>query len=150
MEFTSYTPNNWFWIVAGDTSRAWSSAATAYVSQWDETRLTRIASEAELRDVLRVYGIQGPSPTTDDYGAAIQAHIEATAKARGYLDAVTCASYAASTVPRWRADAMAFIPWRDAAWSYAYEQLARVEAAQRPQLTVAALIVELPSISWPE
>jgi hypothetical protein len=55
-----YSPLDWFWIVGGDQSRAWSSASSAYVTEWDADRVTRITSEAELRDVLRPYGVSGP------------------------------------------------------------------------------------------
>lgn len=61
-----FTPRDWFWIVGGDTSRAWSSAAGAYVETWDADRLTPIASEAELADVLRGYGLSGPIATAAD------------------------------------------------------------------------------------
>jgi hypothetical protein len=27
-----FTPRDWFWIVGGDETRAWSSAAAAYVT----------------------------------------------------------------------------------------------------------------------
>lgn len=47
-----YTPSNWFWIVAGDDTRAWSSSAKAFVATFPADKTTRIASEAELRDVL--------------------------------------------------------------------------------------------------
>ena len=60
MIIPDYTPENWHWIVAGDDTRAWSSAANAYVTEWPADRVTRIASEAELRDVLAVYGLRGP------------------------------------------------------------------------------------------
>ena len=58
---TDYNPRNWYWIVGGEESHLWSSAAAAYVPQTDKTFSawfnagnypTRIASEAELRDVL--------------------------------------------------------------------------------------------------
>ena len=51
---------DWFWIVAGDTSRAWSSKAGAYVTKWPKDRQTHIVSEAELSEVLLARGISGP------------------------------------------------------------------------------------------
>lgn len=57
---SEYNPKNWYWIVGGDVSRAWSSASGAYVETWPETRCTRIANEPELIDVLASYGIDGP------------------------------------------------------------------------------------------
>jgi len=48
-----YNPENWHWIVAGDESRYYSSAARGYVEPVPGVLVTRIASEAELWDVLR-------------------------------------------------------------------------------------------------
>jgi hypothetical protein len=56
----TYSPTNWFWIVGGDTSRAWSSAANAYVADYSADRVSRIASEDELSEVLRPYQLLGP------------------------------------------------------------------------------------------
>jgi len=48
----SYTPQDWHWVVGSDDERAWSSATVDWVASWPADRVTRIASEAELRDVL--------------------------------------------------------------------------------------------------
>lgn len=61
-----YEPAAWFWIVGGDTSRAWSSAAGAYVASWDAARVTRIASASDLSDVLGYYGLPGPIVRASD------------------------------------------------------------------------------------
>ena len=58
-----YNPSDWFWIVGGDETRAWSSAAGAYVTVWDAERTTRIASGEELSEVLRPHGLTGPVVT---------------------------------------------------------------------------------------
>lgn len=56
-----YTPADWFWIVAGDESRYWSSASATYVDSLpDGGGVSRIASEAELDQVLIVYGLPSP------------------------------------------------------------------------------------------
>lgn len=82
---TNHNPYDWYWIVAGDEARAWSSAAGAYVAElpagWHASAqaaidafgddvfertdvavpiATRIASEGELTDVLKAYGLAGP------------------------------------------------------------------------------------------
>jgi hypothetical protein len=58
---SSYDPSKWYWIVAGDEMRVWSSAAVAYVPATDAgytawlaegNMATRIVSEAELQEVL--------------------------------------------------------------------------------------------------
>lgn len=72
---TSFNIKNWFWIVGGDTSKAWSSAASSYVTEYPTDKLTRIASEAELSDVLRVYGLRGPYVSINDVRAEAQRRI---------------------------------------------------------------------------
>jgi hypothetical protein len=62
----AYSPRDWFWIIGGDESRAWSSALGAYVTEYPDDRLTRILNEAELTDVLKAYGLPGPVVTVDD------------------------------------------------------------------------------------
>lgn len=67
-----YDPTNWFWYVGGDTSKAYSSAAGAYVAAsnatfqaWlaDGTVPTKIDTEANLGAVLAVYYPSVPRPT---------------------------------------------------------------------------------------
>jgi hypothetical protein len=81
---------------------------------------------------------------------AIEAHVEATAQARGYSSAASCAGYVQSTIPAWAAEAQAFIAWRDAVWAHAFTQMALVEAGDREEPTTDGLIGELPVIDWPE
>lgn len=63
----NYDPSNWYWIVAGDQSRAYSSASGDYVPVSDAiyqawltagNAPTSIASEAELGDVLAAYSLR--------------------------------------------------------------------------------------------
>lgn len=123
-----------------------------------------VSNLADGSKLVPRYGITGPSSnvsveadrvvvtfplTAEDFGAAIQAHIDATAKARGYGNGVLLASYTTSTIPQWASEAGTFIAWRDAVWAYAYAQLALVEGAQRPFPTIAEMVSELPAITWP-
>lgn len=149
--FRAYAPHDWFWIVGGDESRAWSSAARAYVTEWPSDRLSRIESEASLAEVLVNAGYIDRAPLTMSVvQVGIEQHIEATAKARQYSSAVSCASYAASNNPAWQAEALAFIAWRDAVWVYAFAELAKVQNEERePPASVEAFIAELPDMVWP-
>lgn len=88
-------------------------------------------------------------PKQEDYAAAIQAHVDDAARARGYHDGFALAGYATSTVEAWAAEAAAFIAWRDAVLSYVYAQLALVQASARAQPTIEGLLAELPPIAWP-
>lgn len=105
---------------------------------------------ARLTGLVARAGESLPSLTEADYGRAIQAHVDSTARARGYLDGTTCASYAGSSITAWDADATAFKAWRDAVWSYAYGELADVQAGTRtPAPSIDEIIAELPAMTWP-
>jgi hypothetical protein len=58
---TELFPKDWYWIVGGDRSRWWSSAAGAYVEILPEDAgVTSILDEEELTNVLALYGLPGP------------------------------------------------------------------------------------------
>jgi hypothetical protein len=54
-----FDAKNWFWIVAGDEQRAYSSAAQAYVpvADADPDRTRKISSEADMIGVLRAANV---------------------------------------------------------------------------------------------
>jgi hypothetical protein len=80
---------------------------------------------------------------------AIEAHIEAAAADRGYANSTRLASYVASTTPAWKAEAEAFVAWRDDVWAYAFIELEKVLAGQRDEPTIEAFVEELPLMEWP-
>ena len=88
-------------------------------------------------------------PSITDYENAIQNLVDSTARERQFRDGVTLASYTASTKPKWAAEAQAFVAWRDNVWSYAYGELAKVQAGQRQQPTVEQFLGEIAPIAWP-
>lgn len=88
-------------------------------------------------------------PTIEDYETAIQAVIDATAREKLFRDGVTLASYTASTIPQWAAEAVTFVAWRDGAWAYAYSELTKVQSGQREQPTVEEFLIEIEPIEWP-
>lgn len=88
-------------------------------------------------------------PTMADYEDAIQAIVDGTAKTKLFRDGVTLASYTASTNPVWASEAQAFVAWRDGVWTYAYAELAKVQAGERDQPNVADFLAEITPISWP-
>lgn len=94
-----------------------------------------------------------PVPTTQElvaqFTSAIDGHVEATARARQYNGAAHLASYVASTVPAWSAEALAFIAWRDQVWLFALSELAQIQSGTKPLPAVADLIASLPVIQWP-
>jgi len=144
-----FDPRDWFWIVGADESRAWSSAAGQYVTEYPGDCTTRIGTEEELADVLRPYGLPLPLYVLDDYRKTAQAHIDAVAGTRNYDSGASMAGYVNSSVPSWAAEAAAFVAWRDAVWVYLFAQIEAVLEGQRSQPTPAGLVAEIPAIEWP-
>lgn len=70
-----YTPQNWYWVVNGSTTQVYSSASGDYVhidnatyAAWAAAgnSATRIASEAELGEVLAPYQLRPAAPNVLD------------------------------------------------------------------------------------
>ncbi|MCB1397000.1 MAG: hypothetical protein H6898_09820 [Rhodobacter sp.] len=78
--------------------------------------------------------------------AAIDAHVEAQARALGYNSAANCAGYRDSTVEAWASEALAFIAWRDAVWQEAFQMQAAAQPGQGIP-GVEAVLAALPV--WP-
>jgi hypothetical protein len=94
--------------------------------------------------------LPAPPSTLEEYQSAIQSMVDGTARSKQFNDGVTLASYAASTVGPWAAQANIFVAWRDSVWQYAYSELGKVQVGEREQPTVEAFLLELPQIVWPE
>lgn len=105
---------------------------------------TIVASDVEIAAFLN------PPLTARDYAQAVSDHIEATARNRGYDSQDRLASYVLSDVPAWKAEAQAFIAWRDLVWAYVFMSQAAVASGQRTQPEIEAFKSELPQIQWPE
>ena len=88
-------------------------------------------------------------PTPEDYSVAIQSLLDNKVKDRGYIDAVTCASYDGDQVAAWSNDAKAFKAWRSVVWRQAYAMLDAVQSGQMERPTVADVIAGFPVITWP-
>lgn len=131
-----------------ETRKEANAHVAAFAEKWPDAFVTK-APAANVSD----WWVDGKSvtvvPTVPPlalYQEAISNHVNAAARARRYDDAVSLASYVNSTIPQWAAEATAFVAWRDAVWAYAYAELDKVEAGQRPVPTVAEFLEELPAI----
>lgn len=80
--------------------------------------------------------------------AALDAHIDGVAKAKGYDSRITAALRAGYNNP-WQAEGAAFGSWMDTCYAKANEIQAAVEAGERPVPTVEELIAEMPEMVWP-
>lgn len=111
-----------------------------------------VTGETLVRDLSTEEIEESPgsmAPTITDYENAIQNLVDSTAGERQFRDGVTLASYVGSTKPKWAAEAQAFVAWRDNVWSYAYGELAKVQAGHRQQPTVEQFLDEIARIAWP-
>lgn len=90
-----------------------------------------------------------PPPALSDYQLAIQTLIDSTAQGRNYDSGNSCVSYVGDPNATYDAEAVAFRNWRSSVWTYAYAELAKVQAGTRSQPTVEAFLGELPAIAWP-
>lgn len=136
-------------------SARWANAAqTAIVAEIDGQTI-HVPDDPGNRDrqIIEAAGVEiapylPPAPTQGDYTSAISAHLDATARTRGYDSALSLASYVASANAGWAAEAQAFVAWRDAVWTYALAELSEVQSGQRSVPTVASFVEELPAIIW--
>jgi hypothetical protein len=77
---------------------------------------------------------------------AVQDQLDFVARSWQYLSILSATTYAASTVPKFKAEALALIAWRDAVWVYAYTTLASIQDGSLPMpSSTADFIATLPA-----
>jgi len=94
-------------------------------------------------------------PTIDDLIAintqAIQLHLDSFAKSRGYDSVIGACSYASQPVgAHFQAEGAAFLAWRSAVWSKAYEIVDKVKKGDLPFPTVEESIASMPVFNQKE
>ena len=108
---------------------------------------------ASERDALAAQMEASPVPAqpagTAVYAVAVQAHLDAAARSRGYESITTAVTYIDDPNPTWAAEGAAAKEWRSAVWTACYAILAEVEAGTRPAPTVDELLAGLPPLVWP-
>lgn len=79
---------------------------------------------------------------------AVQNLLDSKAKEKLYDNGFAIASYATSTVEKFRNEASSFIAWRDACWTKCYEILALFQNGEIPMPTVEEVMLQLPTLEW--
>jgi hypothetical protein len=90
-----------------------------------------------------------PTPTVEQYVAAVQNLLDTTARQRNYDGILSACTYATSTNAKFQAEGQACVAWRDGCWAYCYQALADVDSGKRTAPTIDGLIAELPTLTWP-
>ena len=83
------------------------------------------------------------------YTAVLDMHIQETARNAAFVDALSLVSYAQSKNQVWKAQARAFLAWRDTVWEYAQEAFETLDPSQELESNLAAFIAGAPKINWP-
>ena len=94
-----------------------------------------------------------PSPalTLATIAAAVQAHLDAAARARDYESIQSAVTYADEpAVPLYPAEGIVFRAWRSLVWARCYALLAEVQAGLRDPLTPEGVVAELPALALPD
>lgn len=120
----------------------WCNANNAHI---DET--TKDGAKERTFEI-----VANEPPTVEEikkvYENAVQSHLDATARTRGYDNTYTCLSYLSSTDEIWKRESNAFNAWRDSVWRKAHEILNAFMAGEIEQPTVEEVIAQLPPIDW--
>jgi len=82
--------------------------------------------------------------TSKEFERAIQAELDADARAKGYDNIDTASAYAGAPNP-FQEESKLFITRRGNVWAYCFNELGKVKAGTRPMPTIAQIISELPA-----
>jgi len=103
-----------------------------------------------LAEILAVPALAIDLPNFEVQGTYLLAkHLDNVANERRYDSAISCASYATSTNAQWKAEAVAFIDWRDSVFLYVLNQIGLMASSERTVPTFEEFQLELPVIVWP-
>ena len=124
MKYAVKRPNGDFTGVVYDQLKP---SITAHHAQYGETLVPVAALTNTGTEDDPVW--EAVEPSLEVLRAAIDRHVEEQAHALEYNSAAHLASYVASSVPEWAAEAQAFVAWRDQVWQEAIAMLADAEAS---------------------
>lgn len=144
------------WSVLPDARGVWYGATQSEIRindiEADVSGLTRTpppSVDHDLVDGSWVLNTERASATLQrQLAAAVQAHMDSAAQARGYDNLLSAVSYADEpVVPSFQAEGQAFRAWRSRVWARCYELLALVQAGEMPAPADAELIAQLPALT---
>jgi len=106
-------------------------------------------TEAELEAEIPQYQRQFDVETyKSDIDRKVGVLLDSTAQSRGYSNSQSIISYAISINVQWKAEADAFVAWRDQVWEHVYiEHMAIDAGGDIPDED--AFMATLPQVVWP-
>lgn len=101
--------------------------------------------EAEIPQYQRQFDIQ---TFKSDIDRKVNDSLLSTAQSRGYSSVNSIISYAVSSNIQWKAEADAFVAWRDQVWEHVYVEYMAIDAGgEIPDEDT--FMASLPKIVWP-
>lgn len=88
-------------------------------------------------------------PNRQQLFGMVQAILDEKAQNRGYDNIQAACSYLNSTVPRFAAEAQAYLEWRDKVWVASHQLLSEIESGAIALPDKAELASLIPAIQWP-
>ena len=89
-----------------------------------------------------------PEEQLETFTTAIQMHLDRFAQTRNYDGIMSAATYATSTVAKFRAEGQYAVEARDLTWAKGYEIMDAVVSGARPMPTMEEVLAELPKLKW--
>lgn len=137
--------SGWPGVIAGLASGMGSLAVFMWRTRRNDSRQDEVANQfGEMVEIMR-----GLAQAQQDRADQQSRRADDFAKTRNYTNIMSAATYATSTVPKFKAEGQYAVEARDATWAKCYEILAAVEAGSRPIPTLDELLAELPVLTWP-
>ena len=117
-----------------------------FIAYWDEGKLGPKPSEQDILDQMPTVQLAFMQKQIE---ISIRELVEAKPLERGYDNVMTLSSYTTSGNAQWKAEADAFIAWRDSVFAYAYQTLADVQAELIPLPSLEDFMAGIPTLTWP-
>ena len=118
------------------------------IKHWAVPNITQ-PTEAELEAEIPQYQRQFDVETFKfDIDRKVNDLLLATAQSRGYSNVNSIISYVASSNVEWKAEADAFVAWRDQLWEHVYIEYMAIDAGGEIP-NEDEFVLSLPKIVWP-
>jgi len=127
-----------------------TSAVVAVIDSDGISRKSMLASGVPPFEPILPADAPPAGVVISEFTTAIQSSLDDFARTRGYDGILSACSYTGSSVPAFAAEAAQCRSLRDSTWSAAYIILAAVQSGDRAMPTLAEVLLELPTLEWPQ